>query len=43
MLNIAYTHTSVVLVIFHYYMLQFNRHFIQYDVGCSVIYNLQKL
>ena len=31
MLNIAYTHPSVVLVIFHYCMLQ-NKQNIQYDV-----------
>ena len=37
MLNIAYTvHTSVVLVIFHYYMLQ-NEQSIQYDVRGWVI------
>ena len=40
MLNIAYTHASVILVIFHYYMLQnkqFNSHIIQHDVGGCVI------
>ena len=36
MLNIAYTHASIVLVIFHYYMLQ-NNIIIQYDVGGCVI------
>ena len=41
MLNISYTHASVVLVIFHYYMLhnkQSNRYvIIRYDVGGCVI------
>ena len=43
MLNIAYTHASVVLVIFHYHMLQnkqSDRHsyiHIQYDVGGCVL------
>ena len=31
MLNIAYTHASIVLVIFHYYMLQ-NKHFNRYSL-----------
>ena len=47
MLNIAYTHASVVLVIFHYYMLQnkqSNRYpIIQYDVGVCVIYVSNKV
>ena len=41
MLNIDYTHASVVLVIFHYYLLQnkqSNRYIIQYDVtGCVIV------
>ena len=40
MLNIVYTHASVVLVIFHYYMRQneqSNTYIIQYDVGGCVI------
>ena len=31
MLNIAYTHASVILVIFHYYMLQ-NKQFIRHSL-----------
>ena len=41
MLNIAYTHTSVVLVVFHYYMLkniQSNRHSLYGMTSVAVLF-----